>query len=50
MGLWVGAVGAGSAAAAVSPWLAVTPAGLLVEGIATQVATTVRFSGTYALD
>jgi hypothetical protein len=48
--LSVGAVGAGSAAAAVSPWLAVTPTGLLVEGIATQVATTVRFSGTYALD
>jgi hypothetical protein len=50
IGLAIGAVGAGSAVAAVSPFAIMTPAGLLVENIATQVATTVRFSGTYALD
>jgi hypothetical protein len=46
----IGSVGAGSAPAAGSPTGIVSPAGLTVQNIATQVATTVRLSGTYALD
>jgi hypothetical protein len=49
--LYVSAVGAGSAAAALSPYLQISATGALtINNVVTQNATVLRFSGTYALD
>jgi hypothetical protein len=50
MPLMIGAVGTGSAPAAVSPFLLMSNTGVLtINGIAGQVATTIRFKSTYSL-
>lgn len=49
--LIISAVGGGSVAVALDPYLLITSTGALsVNNIATQVATNVRFCGSYALD